>query len=98
MKNRVKELIKSKVSLAPMAGITDFMMRDLIRNYTTESLLTTEMISSEFLYQVKGNIIEKKNEKSSPVRYQISGQKPQIMAEAAKYLNQFADMIDINMG
>lgn len=98
MKNRVKELIKSKVSLAPMAGITDFMMRDLIRNYTTESLLTTEMISSEFLYQVKGNIIEKKNEKSSPVSYQISGHKPQMMAEAAKYLNQFADMIDINMG
>ena len=98
MKNRVKELIKSKVSLAPMAGITDFMMRDLIRNYTTKSLLTTEMISSEFLYQVKGNIIEKKNEKSSPVSYQISGHKPQMMAEAAKYLNQFADMIDINMG
>ena len=98
MKNRVKELIKSKVSLAPMAGITDFMMRDLIRNYTTKSLLTTEMISSEFLYQVKGNIIEKKNKKSSPVSYQISGHKPQMMAEAAKYLNQFADMIDINMG
>ena len=71
MKTKVQELIKTKVSLAPMAGITDFMMRDLIRNYTTESLLTTEMISSEFLRQVKGNIIEKKNEKSSPVSYQI---------------------------
>ena len=98
MKTKVQELIKTKVSLAPMAGITDFMMRDLIRNYTTESLLTTEMISSEFLRQVKGNIIEKKNEKSSPVSYQISGHKPEMMAEAGKYLSQFADMIDINMG
>ncbi len=96
--NRIKELIKTKVSLAPMAGITDFMMRDLIRNYTKESLLTTEMISSEFLRQVKGNIIEKKNEKSSPVSYQISGHKPEMMAEAAKYLEKFADIIDINMG
>lgn len=97
-KDRVKELIKTKVSLAPMAGITDFMMRDLIRNYTKDSLLTTEMISSEFLRQVKGNVIEKKNEKSSPVSYQISGHKPEMMADAAKYLEQFADMIDINMG
>ena len=97
-RERVKELIKTKVSLAPMAGITDFMMRDLIRDYTRESLLTTEMISSEFLRQVKGNLIEKKNEKSSPVSYQINGHKPELMAESAKYLNQFADMIDINMG
>lgn len=96
--SRVKELIKTKVSLAPMAGITDFMMRDLIRNYTQDSLLTTEMISSEFLRQVKGNVIEKKNEKSSPVSYQISGHKPELMADAAKYLEQFADIIDINMG
>jgi len=95
---KISELIKTKVSLAPMAGITDFMMRDLIRKYKTKSLLTTEMISSEFLKQVKGNVIEKRNENSSPVSYQISGHKPELMAEAAKYLEQYADMIDINMG
>ena len=50
-KNRVQELIKSKVSLAPMAGITDYVLRSLVRKYSPDALLTTEMISSEFLAQ-----------------------------------------------
>ena len=31
MQTRVNELIKSKVSLAPMAGITDYVLRSLVR-------------------------------------------------------------------
>ena len=46
-----KHLIQSKVSLAPMAGITDYVLRSLIRRYSPDVLLTTEMISSEFLAQ-----------------------------------------------
>lgn len=98
MKNKVKKLIQSKVSLAPLAGITDYVLRDLIRQYSPNTLLTTEMISSEALNQVQDVTIVKRNENSSPVSYQISGHKPHLMAKAAKYLEQFADMIDINMG
>ena len=50
---QVKDLIQSKVSLAPMAGITDYVLRSLIREHSKTCLLTTEMISSEALTQVK---------------------------------------------
>lgn len=96
--NRVKTLIQSRVSLAPMAGITDYVLRSLIRKYSKSCLLTTEMISSEFLAQVKGGDIIKRNEDHSPISYQISGHKPHLMKAAAEYLSPIADMIDINMG
>lgn len=98
MQNRVQTLIQSKVSLAPMAGITDYVLRSLVRKYSKNALLTTEMISSEFLAQVKGGDITKRDTDHSPISYQISGHKPHLMRAAAEYLTPFADMIDINMG
>ena len=94
----VKELIKSKVSLAPMAGITDYVLRSLVRKYSKTCLLTSEMISSEALTQVKDTVITKRDENHSPISYQLSGHKPEMIANCAKYLEQFADMVDINMG
>lgn len=98
MQNRVQTLIQSKVSLAPMAGITDYVLRSLVRKYSKNALLTTEMISSEFLAQVKGGDITKRDTDHSPISYQISGHKPHLMRAAAEYLTPFADMIDVNMG
>ena len=102
MSNRVSTLIQSKVSLAPMAGITDYVLRCLVRHYSKSALLTTEMISSEYLAQTlngrPGTEILKRDENHSPITYQISGHKPHLMKQAAEFLNNFADMIDINMG
>lgn len=102
MSNRVKNLIASRVSLAPMAGITDYVLRSLVRRYSPEVLLTTEMISSEYLAQTlngrSGTEIFKRDENHSPISYQISGHKPDIMRKAAEFLTPLADMIDINMG
>lgn len=95
---QVKDLISSKVSLAPMAGITDYVLRSLIREHSKTCLLTTEMISSEALTQVKDTDIIKRDENHSPISYQLSGHKPQMIAQCAKYLQKYADMIDINMG
>ena len=95
---QVKKLIKSRVSLAPMAGITDYVLRSLIREHSKTCLLTTEMISSEALNQVKDVDIVVRGENHSPISYQLSGHKPQMLADGAKYLERFADMIDINMG
>lgn len=95
---QVQTLIQSKVSLAPMAGITDYVLRSLIRRYSKSCLLTTEMISSELLAQVKGGDIVERDENHSPISYQISGHKPHLMKAAAEYLTPMADMIDINMG
>jgi len=94
----IKELIKSRVSLAPMAGITDYVLRRLVRKYSKDCLLTTEMISSEALTQVKDVVITKRDKNHSPIAYQLSGHKPEMIANCAKYLEQFADIVDINMG
>ena len=102
MQNKINDLIKTRVSLAPMAGITDYVLRSLVRRYSPEVLLTTEMISSEYLAQTlngrSGTEIFKREENHSPISYQISGHKPEMMQKAAEFLNQYADMIDINMG
>lgn len=135
--------LNSQVSLAPMAGITDYVLRSLVRKHTKTCLLTTEMISSEALVQKArhqqtktpltpnpspsrgegksfvpsplggegsrrpdegycGVIVEndliKKDNNHSPIAYQLSGHKPQLMADAAKILEKHADIIDINMG
>ena len=97
-KEAVKNLISSRVSLAPMAGITDYVLRSLIREHSKTCLLTTEMISSEALTQVKKTDIVARDENHSPISYQLSGHKPKMIAACAKYLERFADMVDINMG
>ena len=100
--SKVSTLIQSRVSLAPMAGITDYVLRTLVRKYSNNALLTTEMISSEYLAQTlngrSGVEILKRDENHSPISYQISGHKPEMMRKAAGFLTQYADMIDINMG
>lgn len=97
-KDRVTQLIKSKVSLAPMAGITDFVLREQIRKYAPDALLTTEMISSEYLAQARGSVITNITDLEHPINFQISGHKPHLMNAAASRLSDKADMIDINMG
>ena len=95
---KVKRLISSKVSLAPMAGITDYVLRSLVREHSNTCLLTTEMISSEALTQVKDTDIVARDDNHTPISYQLSGHKPKMLADSAEYLQRFADMIDINMG
>lgn len=90
--------INSKVSLSPLAGITDFVLRQLIREYSKTCLLTTEMISSEALVQKPDCNITYTNNKEAPVAFQIEGHKPELMVKSAKILENKASIIDINMG
>lgn len=90
--------LKSRAALAPMAGITDVVLRQLVRKFSKNCLLTTEMISSEALMQKKGGEILEYKENETPLAFQISGHKPLLMAKAAKMLENRADIIDINMG
>lgn len=101
-------ILNSNVSLAPMAGITDYVLRNLVRKYSKTCLLTTEMISSEALINeskrkkrpegLPENQLVKRDLSHSPIAYQLTGHKPQLMAEAAQILAKYADIIDINMG
>ena len=90
--------LNSIVSLSPLAGITDFVMRNLIRKYSKTCLITTEMISSEALMQHSDTKITYTDLKEHPVAFQIEGHKPELMAKSAKILENRADIIDINMG
>lgn len=108
MKIKIGNLtLNSAVSLAPMAGITDYVLRSLIRMHSKTCLLTTEMISSEALINeskrrraalMPENDLILRDEAHSPIAYQLSGHKPGLMADAAKILEKYADIIDINMG
>lgn len=91
-------LAQTRVSLAPMAGITDYVLRSLIREQSNTCILTTEMISSEALHNVKETDMIKRDKNHSPIFYQLSGHKPHLLAESAKFLEPMADVIDINMG
>ncbi len=93
-------LLKNKVLLAPMAGITNLPFRVLLRDFGC-ALAFTEMISATGLV--------KKSTKSfqylrslpfdRPLSVQLFGADPLILAEAAKIVaDQGADLIDINMG
>ena len=82
-----------------MAGVTDYVLRSLVREYCPDCLLTTEMISSEFLAQNRDQTeILKSDEDHHPIAYQICGHKPHLMKQAAQRLSVQADIIDINMG
>lgn len=81
-----------------MAGITDYVLRSLVRKYSKNALLTTEMISSEALNQSRETDITMMDDSHHPISYQLSGHKPDLMKKASIYLSQRADMIDINMG
>ena len=88
-----------KVIQAPLAGISDIVYRKLIREYGGKNtLLTTEMISSEAIYQVPNSNIIKFEPNEYPLSFQIVGHKPHLMAYAAKLLEDRASVIDINCG
>lgn len=90
--------LKSNVVAAPMAGITDTVLRQLIRMFSKDCLLMTEMISSEALKFNKEQKIIQNHKIEHPLSFQISGHKPDLMAEAALKLEPIAEIIDINMG
>lgn len=100
-------ILNSKVSLAPMAGITDYVLRSLVRKHSKTCLLTTEMISSEALINeskckkrdmIAENALILRGKDHSLISYQLTGHKPDLISQAAKIIEPYADIIDINMG
>ncbi|MGD9580301.1 MAG: tRNA dihydrouridine synthase DusB [Vampirovibrionia bacterium] len=90
--------INSRVIAAPLAGVSDVVFRSIIRRYNTDSLVVTEMISSEAIQQNRAQRILDTCETDRPIAYQISGHKPEMMLKAALIVAEHADIIDINMG
>ena len=93
--------IDGKLSLGPMAGVTDAAFREVCRAQGA-ALTATEMVSAKAL--VYGDRKTKDllyiSPEDHPIAAQIFGHEPEVMAEAAKIALDIsgADIIDINLG
>lgn len=94
--------VNSRVMLAPMAGVTDVVFRRLVRQWAPESLICTEMISSNGLVYSKrwdAPILDK-TETDHPIAYQLAAHRVEVLVEAAKTIirEKNPNTIDLNMG
>lgn len=92
--------LKTPFVLAPMAGFTDAVTRALCEEQGA-SLTYTEMVSAKGLYYGgrKTNDLTYIPEGSGPAAIQIFGSEPDIMAFAARELEELPNaVLDINMG
>lgn len=92
--------LENNILLAPMAGVTDLSYRKICKKYGNPGLVCTEMISSKGLFynDKKTEQFLVLNEEKRPRAIQIFGSDPSVMGQAAKIVEQYADIIDINMG
>jgi nifR3 family TIM-barrel protein len=87
--------------MAPMAGVTDSIVRVLARRYDC-GMVTTEMVASHVLAEIGagaclGRMHYRPIEK--PIAIQIFGSDERILAEAARRVEAHgADAVDINLG
>lgn len=93
--------LRGNLTLAPMAGVTDFAFRRVCRGLGA-ALTTTEMVSAKALVykDEKTKSLLYIPEDEHPCAAQIFGHEPDVMAEAAVMAREIsgADIIDINMG
>ncbi len=91
--------LKNNILLAPMAGITDLPFRILCKEQGA-GLATTEMVSSKALFyndEKTKNLLNIDGEQKL-ISVQIFGSDIEAMKYGAKYVSDFADIIDLNMG
>ena len=96
----VSRILKSKVMLSPLAGVTDKIFRKLVRRWAPDSLLFTEMINASTLKLGYGtqkiNLLKLEE---GPIGVQIFDNRPFSVSYAAKKAEDSgAFLIDINMG
>ena len=92
--------INGLLTLAPMAGVTDFAFRAICTGLGA-ALTTTEMVSAKAISFHNKNTISlmQINPSEHPVSMQIFGSEPDLMAEVAKSIEeQPFDILDNNMG
>ena len=91
--------LENNIILAPMAGITDLPFRIICKEFGT-GLVYTEMASAKAIFyddEKTKKLLNIEGEKR-PIAVQIFGSEVEAMKVAAKYVSEFADIVDINMG
>ena len=93
--------LNTRVTLAPMAGVSDFAFR-VICTEMGAAMTTTEMVSAKALVykDEKTRSLLHNPETCRPSAAQIFGHEPEVMAEAAPMAIEYsgAQILDINMG
>jgi len=93
--------IPGRLTLGPMAGVTDLAFRKVCRDQGA-ALTCTEMVSTKALVYQDGKTrgLLRLGEGEHPAAAQIFGSDPETMARGAQLalLHSGADLIDINMG
>ena len=93
--------IRGRLTLAPMAGVSDFAFRGLCRSLGA-ALTVTEMVSAKALVygDEKTKSLLYVPAEEHPCAVQIFGHEPEVMAQAAGLALELsgADILDINMG
>ncbi len=91
--------LSSPAILSPMAGVTDVAFRALARGYGA-GLTYTEFVSSAAI--VRGNTSSlrmiKTDPSEKPVAVQLFGSNVEEVVEAARFLEERFDIIDVNCG
>src|ERR1700756_3071085 len=93
--------IRPAAVLAPMAGVTDTLFRRVIRGLGGCGLLMTEFTSSDGITRNAKKTLRYLyfQPDEHPITAQLFGASPQVMAEAAKMVEDHGfDAVDINLG
>ena len=92
--------LENNIILAPMAGVTDLPFRKICKKHGNPGLVCNEMVSSKaIVYKDEKTLTMIKNdEEKRPISMQIFGSEPQVMGEAAKFMCDYTDILDVNMG
>lgn len=93
-------ILKNKLIVAPMAGVTDRPFRQLCK-LMGAGMAVSEMVSSNSLLWGSKKTERRANHDGevSPISVQIAGADPDMLAAAARYnVEHGAQIIDINMG
>ena len=92
--------LENNLILAPMAGVTNLPFRVICKEIGDPGMVCTEMASSRAMFhndQKTKRLFNTEGEKR-PISFQVFGSDEESIEYAIKYMNDFADIIDINMG
>ena len=91
--------LENNLILAPMAGVTNLPFRVICKEFGP-GLVCTEMASARAIFyndQKTKRLFNTEGEKR-PISFQVFGSDEESMEYAAKFVSEFADILDINMG
>ncbi len=92
-------LLKNNILLAPMAGITDLPFRLIMRRFGV-GLAFTEMVSANGLIRAgrRTRALLASTPEDRPLGIQLFGDNPEVLAEAARRVEEDGDLLDLNLG